>query len=246
MDINIIAIGALIVLLAASTQALIGFGFGLVALPFLILIFGPKTAVGLCLMLAFCSLFALFFTLKKDTNWSLVKQLLKGAIAGLPLGLLVLYIIDVTLLKVFVSLMIVMISVINLTNYRLDLTKNQNHKKWKTAMGCVSGFLSGSVAISGPPIALLLDSLGFKKEEFRATSVSYFIIMHPSSFIPMLVMGTIPLETVKYVAVFLPFIVLGMLIGRKLFNRVSNKFFKKFILILLIIAASYSLLSSIL
>ncbi len=239
-------LGALAVLLAASTQALIGFGFAMVSLPFLILIFGPKTAVGLSLILAFCSLSVLFCSLKKDTNWLLVKQLLKGAFIGLPLGLLFFYTIDVVLLKVFACIAIVTISLINLSNFSIDLNSSKGCEKWKMLMGAISGFLSGSVAMSGPPIALLLNNLDLKKEEFRATSVAYFVIMHPSSFVPMFLMGAIPLETLKYAVVFLPFIVVGMLVGRLLFRKLSSEFFRRFILVLLIIAASYSLFSSIL
>ncbi|KUO50350.1 MAG: hypothetical protein APF76_11625 [Desulfitibacter sp. BRH_c19] len=242
MDLNILMWGALAIVLAASTQALAGFGFVMMAAPFLIIIFDPKTAVGLTLILSFSSVIVLLYSFKKDVNWQLVKQLLKGSLIGLPLGLIVFYTITVDTLKALVSIAIVVISLLNLTNYEVNLDKSQ--EKWKVIVGGISGFLSGSVGMSGPPVILLMNNLDMKKEEFRATILGYFAIMHPASFVPMILMGAIPLENIRYAIVLAPFILVGMFIGRQLFKKVSEELFKKIVLVLLILVATYSFIRS--
>ncbi|MEW6622538.1 MAG: sulfite exporter TauE/SafE family protein [Bacillota bacterium] len=243
MDINTLVFGALAAILSGATQALTGFGFVMVSMPLLILVFDPKTAVGLSLILSFSSIVVLMYTVKKDTNWQLVKRIFGGAVIGLPVGLLVFSQINVLYLKIYASLVILLMSLLSLKNYNFKYDQDKA-EKLIVPTGIISGFLSGSVGMSGPPVALFLSSLDIKKEEFRATTLAFFLLIHPSSFISMFALGSLPLQTAKIALYLIPFAFIGMSMGRKLFNYVSNTLFKKIVLVLLIFAAGYSLVTS--
>jgi uncharacterized membrane protein YfcA len=243
LDITTLIFCALVAILSGTTQALTGFGFVMVSMPLLILVFDPKTAVGLSLILSFFSIVALMYTVRVDTNWQLVKRIFGGAIVGLPVGLLVFSQIDVVNLKVYASLVILLMSLFGLKNYSFKFEPEQA-EKYVIPTGIISGFLSGSVGMSGPPIALFLSSLDIEKEEFRATTLAFFLLIHPSSFISMFALGSLPLYTAKIALYLIPFVFTGMFIGRRLFDYVSNTLFNKIVLVLLIIVAGYSLVTS--
>ncbi|MGI6553460.1 MAG: sulfite exporter TauE/SafE family protein [Bacillota bacterium] len=245
MDISTLVFCALVAMLSGATQALTGFGFVMVSMPFFILVFDPKTAVGLSLMLSFFSITALMYSVRVDTNWQLVKRISGGAYIGLPLGLLVFSRINAVNLKVYASLVILLMSLLSLKNYSFKFEPEQA-EKYVVPTGIISGILSGSVGMSGPPIALFLSSLDVEKEEFRATTLAFFLLLHPSSFIPMFALGSLPLHTAKIALYLIPFVFTGMFIGRKLFNHISNTLFKKIVLVFLIIVAAYSLVTSLL
>jgi uncharacterized membrane protein YfcA len=240
MGIDVWVLAALVVIVSSATQSLTGFGFIMVAVPFLILIIDARVAVALSLMVAFASSAALLLSIKKDTNWQLLKRLLLAAFVGLPFGLAVFYYIDLVMLKVYASAVIIVLSILSLNNFKLDTTKNLG--LWQWVSGSTSGFLSGSVGMSGPPIILFLSSLNTPKDEFRATTIAYFFIIYPTSFVSMALTGAIPLDTFKIALYLIPFSIIGMYIGKWLFKYVSDKAFKKLVLIVLIIVASYSII----
>lgn len=66
---------------AAVIQSLTGFGFGLVAIPFLLLIFPPHQAILISMILSLSSLLLQGFRLRDLVNWIFVREL---ALIGMP------------------------------------------------------------------------------------------------------------------------------------------------------------------
>jgi uncharacterized membrane protein YfcA len=234
---------ALVVMLASATQALTGFGFPLVAVPFFILIFDPKWSVGLSMSLSFISLFVLLMTIRKDTDWQRVKVLLSGALLGLPFGIYVFSIINVKVLKICISMVVLTMCIVNLNNYTFPI-KPENVNKWFRISGILSGFLNATVGMPGPPTIILMSNFNIEKNYFRATLVAYFLLIYCFTIPSMILVGTLSLEIFKIAVYLIPFPLLGMYLGKFLFNKIPNELFKKVVLVFLLIVTGYSIVTN--
>ena len=111
--------------------------------------------------------------------------------------------------------------------------------------GAFLGFLTGSISISGPPLALFLHSAKVDNQEFQEI-FSWFSIV--TAFIALVgygVVGLLTLATCKMTLLFLPLLYLGSLLGKRLNYRFSPLSFKnKSVLITLLSSLSLLLKSS--
>src|SRR5690606_15775726 len=79
-----------VVLLAAATQAMTGFGFALVAVPLLSLALDPRTAVVGVGIAGLILTVTVAVQERRYARWPVVGLLLGALVAGMPVGLLVL------------------------------------------------------------------------------------------------------------------------------------------------------------
>lgn len=245
LDITTWLLSACVIVLASATQALTGFGFPLVAVPFFILIFDPKWAVALSMVLSLFSLGALLYTIRHETDWQIVKQILLGALLGVPLGVYVFSIIDIIFLKLFVSITVVLMCIITLKNYVLPIS-DKNRTLWFNLGGSLSGFLTATIGMPGPPIILILTNFDIEKNVYRATVVAYFFLIYCFTLPLMFFSGVISREIFKIILYLIPFPIIGMFLGKILFNLVPNELFKKVVIGLLLTVAGYSIATSLL
>src|SRR5665648_722203 len=87
---NIWILASITVMSAGVIQSLTGFGFGLVSVPFLLMLFPSRQAVLISMVLSLCSLLMQGVRSRKLVNWIFVRQLiiigLPGLICGIILG----------------------------------------------------------------------------------------------------------------------------------------------------------------
>src|SRR5690625_342870 len=68
----------IIILIASILQTSTGFGFSILATPFLLLLFEPAYAIQINLILSFIISLALITTIQKDIRFDIIKRLLIG------------------------------------------------------------------------------------------------------------------------------------------------------------------------
>src|SRR5690625_3277051 len=124
----------IIILIAYILQTSTGFGFSILATPFLLLLFEPAYAIQINLILSFIISLALITTIQKDIHFDLIKRLLIGSLIGLPIGIVIFLNINTTLLKVIVGVIILTLTVLLILDYRLKQTKQKD-----TIVGGLSG-----------------------------------------------------------------------------------------------------------
>src|SRR5690625_1401599 len=105
-----------IILLASTLQTSTGFGFSIMATPFLLLLFDPREAIQLNLILSLFISTALILNIKKDVNWAIFKRFVIGSFFGLPLGISIFLLLDMTLLKLVVSFLIISLTILLILN----------------------------------------------------------------------------------------------------------------------------------
>jgi len=218
----------LIVITASLVKGITGFGFALVSLPPLLIWYSPTELIP---VLVFCNLVAsVIIVLQKKERKLVNKQfrslIIYGAIFTIAGVLTLNYISEDFLLKIM-SVFFILLSVLSLVGLKYTIKLSSISCK---IAGAFIGFLTGSISISGPPLALFLHSANIGNKEFREI-FSWFSIL--TSIIALLgygFSGILTIQTFKMSALFLPILFVGSFIGKKINHRMHISVFKKTIL----------------
>lgn len=229
---------AMIILLAATLQGITGFGFALISLPLLLLVYDPHTAVVLNIMLSIVSLSLLVYKVRQEVIIPMVKNLFLGSLLGIPLGVYIFYSFDVNLLKLTISVITLIFSLILISGLTV---KNATGRLWENTVGSVSGFLTGSIGMPGPPIILFLSNQKMPKDRFRATTSAFFVFAYIVSILFMAWSGAIDRSIVLTVVSLIPFAILGGHLGYLIFPLVPQSKFHYGVTCLVLTSSLYSL-----
>lgn len=203
-----------IVTVAATVQAAVGIGLGLIAAPLLLLINpslvpAPLMTTGVLLS---------FFVAIRDhqgIDFTSLKFALIGRIFGIiPAAVLLSMatqrIFDLT----FASL--VLLAVL-LSALGLSVTPTISRS---VIAGAVSGFMGTISGIGGPPIALLYQHS--KGPKLRGTLSSYFCVGATLSLITLAVIGRFGVSEIVLALLLLPGILLGFVLSKPLASRLDK------------------------
>ncbi|SHJ05160.1 sulfite exporter TauE/SafE family protein [Desulfofundulus thermosubterraneus] len=231
-------VAALAVTLATTLQAVTGFGAALILVPLLVLAYNAHTAVGMTMVISFCSLALLTYQVRKNIIKPMARNLSLGGLAGIPLGAYVFIHFDVTRLKIIIALVTLAFALALL----LDWVPRKSFGSWTEAIvGAAGGFLGASVGMPGPPVVLFLNHQEVPKEQFRATTAAYFCLVYPASLLLLLAVQALERQTILTALSLVPFALLGQALGFGIFPRVSQELFRRGVPLLVTLVAIYSL-----
>ncbi len=229
----------LFILCASILQTSTGFGFSILATPFLLLLFPPKEAIQINLILSLVISLALIAKIRRDIDFNLVKRFVVGSIPGLPLGILIFTLIDMSLLKIIISLIIIMLTVLLIMKYRIRQSLMRDF-----LAGGLSGILTTSIGMPGPPLLLYFSGTETRKEKLRGTTLAFYLFIYLVSLgIQVEVAGT-TLTVWKSSFLALPVVALGLVLGQALFSKINQKIFQILTYALLLFTGIYLLLES--
>src|SRR5699024_9448876 len=147
-------------------------------------------------------------------RFDLIKRLLIGSLIGLPIGIIIFLNINTTLLKVSIGIIILALTALLLLNYRM-----KQHKGKDVVVGGLSGILTTSIGMPGPPLLLYFAGTKMDKETLRGTTLAFYLFIYIVSLtIQVVFAGTDPIVW-KSSLYALPLVFIGLIIGQKLFLR---------------------------
>jgi len=149
-------------------------------------------------------------------------------------------VLDIRTYKVFIGLIITLFATAFLMGFK---RKIKNEKLSFTTIGFLSGLLSGSTAMSGPPIILFFTNQGIAKRPFRANIVAYFIVLDLATILTFALSGLITKEVVNYAILLIPALIFGAFTGMKLVHKVDEKLFRNITLSVVTVAGLVSIAS---
>jgi uncharacterized membrane protein YfcA len=234
-------LAAAAVLAGAAVQSATGFGFALVASPALFAVLDPYEAVSALLALgAALNVLVLLDGGTGPVRWRALAPLLAAAVPGLVVGVLALEALSKPALQLCVG-----VAVVTATLVQLRLSREEAHlhasappARTRAASaasdpgpaaltGLVSGALTTSISISGPPIVLWLDARRAPPTEFRATLAAAFLALNFAGWVALLAGGGV--GELAGVGVLLPLLALvlaGHFAGALLFRRLDSGSFR--------------------
>ena len=226
-----------IILVASILQTSTGFGFSILATPFLLLLFKPMEAIQINLILSLFISVALLTKIKEDIDYGILKRFIIGSTAGLPIGIMVFLFLDVKNLMLGIGLIILGLTLLLLLKFRITQTKGKD-----LTIGGLSGMLTSSIGMPGPPLLLYFAGTDTEKAKLRGTTLAFYLLIYfMSLLIQVIFTGTN--KTIWLSSLFaLPVVFIGLFLGQLLFKLINQNLFRIFTNIILLFTGIYMLI----
>lgn len=215
----------LILLPAFIVNAFAGFGGGLAAVPFLVLLFPLTVVAPLINILGFLSNTMLVKTFHKFINWNVLIPLVVGNAIGSIIGFYFLTSVQNHVLTKILGVIIIL-AAFNI----LIVRKNKFYKPniWiGSGAGILSGVLSSLFATGGPPLVLYLSSVIPDKSTLRATSLAFLLINGIVQVALVVQHKLFSMELFILLLIGFPVLLLANWIGHHLHVRASETVFRR-------------------
>lgn len=230
---------AVMAVVAGMVRGFAGFGAAMVMTPVFSALYGPEVGISLCLLEEIIVALPLLPRALPHVDWRRIGILCLAAVVGAPLG-------NLALTQVSPEPMRWAISAIVLTAVVLLASGWRYHGPMRTTptaiAGVISGFLNGLSGMAGPPIAFYYLAGREPVEKVRANLTTYFVFVDLIALVLFLSRGLVGWHTGVMGLFLAPAVVLGGVIGERLFPLASEGFYRKLALALLVAVAIGSLI----
>jgi uncharacterized membrane protein YfcA len=223
MNIEMWLMLSLVVLLSGISKAAFAGGLGLLAMPLMLVVFDPHTALGVLLPIL---LMLDGFTLRKYwQRWSLpvLWQLLPAAMVGIVVAALLLGALSTSQLQWLIGVGSVLFAL------RYFLLRQSTPWLASKAAGVVMGFVSGISSTllhaGGPPLAMHLLARKLPATEYIATSAVFFTVLNLLKVPAFVWQQQLTLDLLWLALPFLPLCYLSIRLGYWLKQKVSDRHF---------------------
>ena len=227
----------LIIILGISlgffVQTLLGFAAPLVALPLLLLVLNIQSAVAFMSIFSLLFCVSLFFTNWKFMDKKILLELSAGILAGTAFGVYLLRYGNPVILKKVLGIFIILYVIYF---YAVKGKEIKIPQYVGILFGFIGGIFSGMFS-SGSPLFMTYTSNALKQKEIvRATIIGALSVSHIFR-IPFLAYSNILTGDILIKSLYvLPFFILSVLIGQKLFKRLKGETYINLVMIFLFLS----------
>jgi len=230
-----VVLAGLIIIITHALETVTGFGCTVIAMPFMIQLFGLHTAKIILSTLALLLAIYIVVTKYKKINFREFGIIILFTSLGMPLGLYFFKAFDPFWLKNCLAIFILISSVIQLKMVFFTKTKIEIPEKRKILdffyflLLICGGIIHGAFASGGPLIVLYAARKLNDKGEFRATLCLIWTTLN-SILLITYIRGKELTQTTSYHILYLvPFLVAGIILGELVHNKVNTLTFKKIV-----------------
>jgi uncharacterized membrane protein YfcA len=234
-----VILAAIAAFAGAFVQSATGMGFALVLSPALFAVMDPEEAVTAVLVLGavLCAL-VLFESRRVGTHG--LGRLLLPAVPGLALGLVVLAALSKEALQIGVGVVVVAAAVWQLRHGAAALRLSA------VVAGFLSGVLTTSISVNGPPLALWLESERVTPALFRSTLAAAFLILDVAGIALIVSREGTDVVDPAWVGPLLACVLAGYGLGAVGFRRLDSERFSTIVLSIVICTGLASVVAGIL
>lgn len=218
----------IIILFATVLQSSTGFGFSTLATPLLLFLFGPAEAIQINLILSIVLSLSLIKSIRKYIDYGMLKRFILGSSIGVFIGIAFFMLIDINSLKMFVGLVVLMVSVLLI--FKFSIMKSRRKER---VVGIISGSLTSSIGMPGPPLLLYFSGTDHTKEVVRSTTLAYYLFIYSVSLTVQVIFAGTSETTWMSSLWALPVVFIGLYLGQILFKWISQSVFQIMIYIIL-------------
>ena len=215
-------LAALVVGAGSVLQGSVGFGLGLVSVPLLILI-EPRLIPGPMLFNGIALTLLLSHRERRSIDFGGVGWALVGRFPGTALGAAALLVVPRHELDLAFAILVLLAVAVTLLPIRIP-----PHRPGLIGAGALSGFMATTVAIGGPPIALLLQHAAGPR--LRGTLSGFFLVGATVSLLTLVAIGRFGLTELALALVPLPGIIIGFLISGRIAKRLDQRYTRQAVL----------------
>jgi uncharacterized protein len=219
---------------AAIVRGFSGFGFSLLTITALSLIYTPAQIVPSIFLLEVAASLHLLPSIWKDIHWRSLLPLVIGCLIATPIGVWLLANIPAPPMQIAMAIFVLVAVALMWRGFAL---KQMPGQAASAAAGAASGLANGAFGIGGPPVILFYFSSPAGNIAGRASLIAFFLFTDIIGLANQSVHGLITQDALLRALYLLPPLVIGVWIGAKSFKGTDPDQFKKVVLILLAMMA---------
>ena len=219
---------------AGVVRGVTGFGGSLVMTPPLAVLFAPRIAIAVVLMLEAFAVAPMMRDAVRQANFRLMTPLSLAAFVTIPIGGLALAHADPDVLRRAIATIVIVFALLLLAGARY---RGSHAMPMTLAIGGLSGVLLGATGISGPPVVLYLVSGSDPYNVTRANLMLYVVIVSIAGLIMLASRALLDASALGMALVLAPFFFGGVIVGSHVFKRVSERRFRQLTLLLLVVVS---------
>lgn len=223
-----------IVLLAGSLQASTGYGFSMIGTPILLLVYPPHSAIQINIILSIVLSALMIYKIRKEVDTKLLKRLIIGSFPGLVVGIFIYLYLDIDWLKFSVGLIILLVTILIIFKVSVDRTMGKDF-----TTGGLSGALTTSIGVPGPPLLLYFSSSHMDMVTLRSTTLAYYLFIYSVSLGMQITFGGTEWNIWRDALIAVPALIVGVLLGQYLFKRLHQRLFFVITYTILIVTGLY-------
>jgi uncharacterized membrane protein YfcA len=220
------------------SQASTGFGFSVMATPFLLLVFAASDAIQINIILTILISAVLLPKLVADVDWGLCKKLVMGSLLGAPVGLLIFLVANADYLRAAIGGILLTQTFLIILRFRIARTGMRD-----MIIGGLSGIFTGGLGMLGPPLRVYFAGTGMAPRVLRSTSMVFFLFIYSLILILILILQILagsPAGATFTTALYMtPAAAVGVIAGRWLFRRINPAVFMALIYALILVMGAY-------
>jgi uncharacterized membrane protein YfcA len=232
-------IAAAVAFVAAMVRGFSGFGAAMIMTPVFSALYGPEVGITLCLLLEILLAIPLLPRAIKHVDWHRIGLLLLAAIFAAPLGNFVLTKVAPEPMRWVISAIVLSAVAMLASGWRFT---GKPRPATTLAAGAVSGFLNGLSGMAGPPIAFYYLAGTDAAVKVRANLTTYFVFVDLVAASVFFARDLVGVSTAVQSLFLAPAVVVGGMIGERLFPLASEAFYRRLALVLLVAVAIGSLI----
>jgi uncharacterized protein len=218
------------IFLAAIVRGYSGFGFSLLSVTALSLVFAPAEIVPSVFMLEVAASLHLLPSIWKDIHWRSLVPLIVGCLIATPFGVWLLANVPAASMQIAISLFVLVAVLLMWMGFAL---KSMPGPIASTAVGAASGFANGAFGIGGPPVVLFYFASPAGVAAGRASLIAYFLATDLIGLANQSVHGLITRDAMLRAAVFLLPLLAGVWLGARSFASANPETFRKIVLLIM-------------
>ncbi len=232
---------ALIGLTAGIVKGISGFGSSLVTIPLLTMVFGIDRLEEIVVMMITFNVVLNLLLMKENKAFKIVhiKNNMYIVVPGVIftiVGLVGLKNLDGNFIN-YIAASLILLAIL-VTSYNI-FVKNKVHLAprpiYQVIAGILSGLGNGVASIDGPPVVFYLAASNAKKETFKGTLSTHFLVMGVIGVISMIALDLYTVDILVNTLFILIFTVIGLLTGMRLSRNLNERTFQIVILIILLV-----------
>jgi uncharacterized protein len=229
-----LAYGIVCIFLAAIVRGFSGFGFSLLTITALSLVYPPAEIVPSIFMLEVAASVHLLPSIWKDVHWRSLLPLIIGCLIATPVGVWLLANVQPEPMQIAMAVFVLVAVGLMWKGFAL---KSMPGTAASVAAGAASGFANGAFGIGGPPVVLFYFASPAGNVAGRASLIAFFLATDIIGLANQSVHGLITWDTVTRAGLFLPPLVAGVWLGARSFANTNPETFRKAVLIIMAILA---------
>lgn len=157
-------------------------------------------------------------------------------IIGLVFGVFIYLYLDIRLFKMAVGTLVLISTVLLILRLTIDRTRD--------FVRGISGLLTTSIGVPGPPLLLYLSGSGTDNTTLRSTTLAYYLVVYFASLVMQISFGGTSKEAWISSLVAIPPLFAGIVLGGLFFKWISQEAFRIITYVILIFRGGYLLITS--